>query len=222
VTFLNPMEYALWEFDRESGSPTGAYFDPLDPNKDLVLNRANLGNIYHTDAVYMSKFNDLNYFLTLGWSRTDAQSMDELGNSLLGSLWDTPEDKDGYSVYLGVRYDMPTLPFKLGLEYNHGTENWISFTPGNDDLYASKLATRGDVVEAYTIWDIPAGEAISKFGKAFVRLGYQHYSYDYTGSGFWLGKPQDVDTLALDPLSAQFYTPVDSMDQIYLSLEGWF
>jgi len=145
-----------------------------------------------------------------------------MGTSLLGSFFDTPENKDGYSFYGGVRYDFPSAPFKVGLEYNYGTKNWIGLTPGHDELYLSKLAARGHVVEAYTIWDIPAGEILSKYGKAFMRLGWQHYNYDYTGSGFWLGEPLDIEELHNDPLKAQFYTPVESMDQVYLSLEAWF
>ncbi|MDD5757592.1 MAG: DUF3373 family protein [Desulfobulbaceae bacterium] len=215
VNFVNPMEFAAWENNH-------AAVNPLDPSQNMMLDRANLGNIYHTDAVYTSKVQDFNYFLAAGWSRTKANGMDEMGTSLLGSWWAQPEDKDGYSVYLGGRYDIPASPFKVGLEYNYGTKNWISFTPGNDDLYASKLATRGHVIEAYGLWDIPAGEAISKYGKAFMRLGYQHYMYNYTGSGFWLGEPLDIDELKNDPLNAQFYTPVDTMDQVYVSIEAWF
>jgi len=215
VKFANPVEYFAWQHD-------SSQYDPTNASKNLILDRANLGNIYHTDAVYYSKVQNLNYFLTGGWSRTKANGVDEMGTSLLGSWWDKPEDKNGYSVYAGVRYDIPESPLKVGLEYNYGTKNWISFTPGNDDLYASKLATRGQVVEAYGLWNIPAGEAISKFGKAFMRLGYQHYMYNYTGSGFWLGEPLDIDKLNKDPLAAQFYTPVDTMDQLYVSLEAWF
>ncbi len=215
VTFVNPLEFAMWE-------KNSALYNPLDPNHNNILDRANLGNIYHTDAVYSDKINDLNYFLTAGWSHTKASGMDEMGTSLLGSWWSEPTDKDGFSVYTGVRYDFPDKPFKVGLEYNYGTKNWISFTPGNDDLYASKLATRGHVIEAYGIWNLPVGEAVSRFGKAFMRLGYQHYQYEYTGSGFWLGEPLKISDLASDPLAAQFYTPVDKMDQVYMTIEAWF
>ncbi|HSH13725.1 MAG TPA: DUF3373 family protein, partial [Desulfurivibrionaceae bacterium] len=215
VTFVNPIEFATWEDDNTQ-------YNPLDSSMDLQLNRANLGDIFHTSAVYMSKFQNLNYFLTGGWSRTKARGMDELGTSLLGSWWEEPQDHDGYSVLLGVRYDLDSLGLKVGAEYNWGSEYWISFTPGHDDLYASKLATRGSVYELYTVYDIPAGEAISKFSKAFIRLGYQHYDYEYTGSGFWLGAPQKIDELANDPLSAQFYVPTDKMDQVYLTMEAWF
>lgn len=215
VSFVNPIEYAVWENDNSQ-------YNPLDSSRDMLLNRANLGNIYHTSAVYMSKMQSLNYFLTGGWSRTDAKGMDEMGTSLLGSWWEEPKDHDGYSVLLGVRYDLDSLGLKLGAEYNWGSEYWIAFTPGHDDLYASKLATRGSVYELYTVYDIPAGAAISKYSKAFIRLGYQHYDYKYTGSGFWLGAPQRIDDLANDPLAAQFYVPVDKMDQVYLSMEAWF
>ncbi|NTV12438.1 MAG: DUF3373 domain-containing protein [Desulfobulbaceae bacterium] len=215
VTFVNPIEFALWEKDNTQ-------YNPLNSSKDLQLNRANLGDIFHTSTVYMSKVQNLNYFVTGGWSRTNARGMDELGTSLLGSWWEEPKDHDGYSVLVGMRYDLDSLGLKLGAEYNWGSEYWISFTPGHDDLYASKLATRGNVYELYTVYDIPAGAAISKFSKAFIRLGYQHYDYKYTGSGFWLGAPQKIDDLANDPLAAQFYVPVDKMDQVYMTMEAWF
>jgi hypothetical protein len=215
VKFVNPVEFGEWQHDP-------SFYNPTVASNNLILDRKNLGDIYHTDAVYYDKYQNLNYFLTGGWSRTKANGVDELGTSLLGSWWDDPTDKDGFSVYTGVRYDIPESPFKVGLEYNYGTKNWISFTPGNDDLYASKLATRGHVVEAYGIWNIPAGEAISKFGKAFMRLGVQHYQYNYTGSGFWLGEPMNIDDLKKDPLAAQFYTPVDSMNEVYATIEAWF
>ena len=217
VTFANPLEYAVWTIDNTK-------YDPMDPDQNMILDRKNLGDIYHTAAVFMDKYQDLNYFMVGGWSQTNPRGVDELGTGLLSSWWDDDymASKDGYSLYAGIRYDMPDAPVKLGLEYNWGSRNWISFTPGHDDLYASKLATRGSVVEAYMIYDIPAGEAVSKYGKAFMRLGYQHYDYKYTGSGFWLGEPLDIDDLANDPLNAQFYTPVDSMDQVYLTFEAMF
>lgn len=224
VKFVNPIEYAAWE-ELEGGGAIagyGASYDPLNPQKDLLLGRANLGNIYHTSGVYMDKYQNLNYFLAAAWSRTDAQGMDEMGTSLLGSWWDTPKDKDGVMIHLGARYDIPNMPLKIGAEFNHGSKDWIAFTPGHDDMFQSKLATRGQVYEVYGIWDIPSGEAVSKYGKAFMRLGYQHYKYDYTGSGFWLGEPKDIDELASDPLNAQFYTPIKDMDQVYVTFEAFF
>jgi len=112
---------------------------------------------------------------------------------------------------------------KVGAEYNYGSEYWVAFTPAADDIYMSKLATRGQVFELYTIWDIPAGEAISQFGRAFIRLGYQHYEYDYSGSGDWNMKPYDLSS-ASDKMSLQMMgmDPVESADQIYLTFEAYF
>lgn len=187
--------------------------------------RMNLGNIYHTSGVYQDKYKDLNYFLTAGWSRTDPNDMgmmNDWSSVFAGGARNTDEE-DGYVVHLGVRYDIPNSLFKVGAEYNHGSKYWIAMTPGHDDLYASKLATRGNVYELYTIYDIPGGEAISKFGKAFIRLGYQHYDYDYTGSMDWTTMPFDVnDTNEMTRAALSGATIVDSADQVYLTFEAAF
>ncbi|PLX90140.1 MAG: DUF3373 domain-containing protein [Desulfuromonas sp.] len=203
VDFMNPLEaYGVVEGDG-------------------YLDTENLGDIYHTSFVYMDKYADLNYFLAGGWSRTDPDGVDEMGSTLLGSWWEDPGQKDGYCIYGGIRYDMPDQGLKFGLEYNYGTKNWISMTPAHDDMTQAKLATRGHVGEAYVIWDLPVGDMLSSKCKAFMRLGYQHYEYEYTGSGNWLGAPVDIDELD-DPLNAQFFAPIDSMDQVYLTMEAFF
>jgi len=189
---------------------------------DGILNKQNIGNIYHGTVVYMDKIGDLNWFLAGGWSHTDPSGYDEAGNSLLTSWWDPLEEQDGYSFYGGIRYDINDLRLKLGAEYNFGSEYWVSMTPGHDDLYNSKLATRGHVAEVYMIYDLPTGEALSKYAKTFMRLGYQYYKYDYTYSGSWLGAPTDVDKLASDPFAAQFYPALDDLQQIYLTFEIFF
>ncbi|MDA8165028.1 MAG: DUF3373 family protein, partial [Desulfobacteraceae bacterium] len=218
VTFPNPFELA------QGGGDINVQTLPqiMSGRGNGILDRTNLGDIYHTSAVYMDKWQNLNYFIAGGWSHTDPRGWDEMGNSLLTSWWGDLTSKDGFSVYVGTRYDLPDYGLKFGLEYNHGSEDWISFTPGNDDLYASKLATRGNVYEAYTIWDIPGGEAVSKFGKAFIRLGYQYYQYDYTGSGYWLGSPVKLDELTSNPMNAQLYAPTDHASEVYATFEAWF
>ena len=210
VTFMNPLEQAFAGDAGWTGSAANG-----------ILDRENIGDIYHTSFVYMDKAEDLNYFLAGGWSRTDPSGFDEMGTTLLGSWWDDPGSKDGYGLYGGIRYDMPAQGLKLGLEYNYGSKYWISMTPAHDDMTQAKLATRGHVGEVYLIKDLPVGRLLSERAKAFVRLGYQHYEYDYTGSGTWLGAPVDLDDLD-DPLNAQFYAPIDSMDQVYLTMEAYF
>lgn len=217
VTFPNPLELALTRDQQLSMQDLGM----AQMDGDGTLDQENLGNIYHTSFVYMDKAADLNYFLAGGWSHTDPSGTDEMGSTLLGSWWEDPGTKDGYAIYGGIRYDMPDQGLKFGLEYNYGTEYWISMTPAHDDMTQAKLATRGHVGEAYMIWDLPVGYLLSDNARAFMRLGYQHYEYNYTGSGNWLGAPADIDELD-DPLNAQFFAPIDSMDQVYLTLEAWF
>jgi hypothetical protein len=227
--FPNPLEKAVAVRGSLDGTltydqTTGHYLyaDGSTALTNTMLDRMNMGNIFQTAAVYMDKWQNLNYFVTGGWSHTEAKATDEMGITLLGDFWAEPEDKDGYSVALGVRYDINDRGLKLGAEFNHGSKNWLAFAPGHDDMYSSKMATRGNVYEVYGIYDLPAGEAISKYGKAFIRLGYQHYDYDYTYSGMWLGTPNKVEDIQNDPLMAQFYPVVDSMDQVYLTFEANF
>jgi hypothetical protein len=184
--------------------------------------RDNLGDVWHTSAVYQSKVAGLNYFISGGYSKTmpDDSGMFNDPFSMTGANTD---EEDGYSVYLGVRYDLDNLGLKFGAEYNYGSQYWLAMSPGHDDIYQSKLATRGQVFEVYTIWDLPTGEAISKYGNAFMRLGWQHYEYDYFGSGNWNMMAYDLSS-AEDQMKLQMMgqDPVESADQVYLTFEVTF
>jgi len=189
----------------------------------------NLGNIWHTAAVYEDKFRDINYFIAGGLSQTRPD--DSVGSAgMFTDPFSGPnyDNESGYSVYAGVRYDMDNIGLKVGGEFNWGSQYWIAMSPGNDDLYMSKLATRGQVYELYLIYDLPTGEAISKYAKTFIRLGYQHYEYDYTGSGDWNLYPYDLDSSSdmakLNQLYAGGYVndPVESADQVYMTFEVYF
>jgi len=71
---------------------------------------------------------------------------------------------NGYSVYLGSKYDI-TSTINLGAEYNYGSKYWFSATQGAEDMY-NKLATRGHVGEFYGVW---------KFHKNLhTKLGYMY------------------------------------------------
>ncbi len=218
---------------------------------DMFGPQLNVGNILHTSAVYEDKFGDVDIFGVAGWSMTDpsengmfndlvgmgaAQQMSAMGLSPamiqgalaqmgMGDAEITPhtDSEDGYSVYLGARYNIDSVGLKLGAEWNYGSEYWISMSPGHDDFYASKLATRGHVFEVYGIYDLPTGEAISKYAKTFIRFGYQRYEYDYSGSMDWNMRPYDLDDEAyMAALNSQGMDPVDSADQVYLTFEAFF
>lgn len=38
----------------------------------------------------------------------------------------------------------------------------------------------------------------------------------------WLGTPNKIDDIQNDPLMAQFYAPIESMEQVYLTFEASF
>jgi hypothetical protein len=114
-----------------------------------------VGDIYHLSGVFMHKLMGIDYFLSAGLNRTDNRFVDHYG--MYPGLLNAPgEDENhwGWAAFLGVRIPVEQLNSKIGLEYNHGSQYWISFTPAADDLYLSKLATRGDVAEVYWIYDI--------------------------------------------------------------------
>lgn len=184
--------------------------------------RRNLGDVWHTSAVYMDKVAGLNYFVSGGYSQTQP---DDAGmfNDPFAMTGPNTNEEDGYSVYLGVRYDLEDAGLKFGAEWNYGSQYWLAMSPGHDEIYQSKLATRGQVYELYTIWNLPTGEAISKYAKTFLRLGYQHYEYDYFGSGDWNLQAYDLgDAGDRGKMEMMGLDPVESADQIYLTFEAYF
>lgn len=194
--------------------------------------RENLGNIQHTAATYMDKIAGLNYFVAGGWSRTDPNANGmfndyvamQMGMMGMGPMVGYNQDSEnGYHAHVGIRYDIDSVGLKLGAEWNYGSQYWIGMTPGHDDLYQSKIAARGNVYEIYGIYDLPTGEAISKYAKTFMRIGYQRYEYDYAGSGDWNMMAYDLsDSSDLMALGMMGVDAVESADQIYVTLEATF
>ncbi|NOQ32394.1 MAG: DUF3373 family protein [Helicobacteraceae bacterium] len=90
---------------------------------------------------------------------------------------------NGYSVYLGSKYDL-NKEVSFGAEYNHGSKYWFSATQGATDMY-NKLATRGDAVEGYLTWQF--------YSHLYAKVGYLYIKEDYTGSGWHFGEPAKKD-----------------------------
>lgn len=155
---------------------------------------------------------ETNFFLSFAWSKTrpggshDATMIDVSGtypaqgasvdNVMLGST----DDETGNSIYVGTNFPIMLIDGgRIGLEYNHGSKYWRSFTYAEDTLAGSKLATRGD---AYEVWYNQ--ELIGKTLTAQVR--YTYMDYDYSGSqGFFgeAGTPMDEDNLPPGMLSVK-------------------
>ncbi|MFT5835899.1 MAG: hypothetical protein ACI9RG_000792 [Sulfurimonas sp.] len=94
---------------------------------------------------------------------------------MLGST----DQEIGTSYWLGTQ--MPNLTGgKFGLEYNHGSKYWRSFTYGEDTMIGSKMATRGSAYEAY--WTQPIIKDVFS-----MQIRYTYIEYDYTGSNAFFG-----------------------------------
>ncbi len=188
----------------------------------------NLGSIDWYGATVMGKLNnlgpgDLNLFLSAAISKTHPNSNALMG--VYGLLWDVAEgqkSRTGNAIYLGGRYDIKSTGTKVGIEYNRGSKNWITFVPANDDIWTGKLGTRGNVYEAYVIQELNK-KPIAKRGKAFFRLGYQHYDIKYTGSNNWLGAPQKISDLTLmGPGVPQFFEVLKKAHDVYFTFDVMF
>jgi hypothetical protein len=130
-----------------------------------------------------------------------------------------PTDKNGWAVAAGVRYDLPSKT-KIGFEFNHGSENWITMAFAADDMWTSKVGTRGNVYEPYIIQELNLKPISSHFSKAFFKLGYQYYDFEFTGSNNWVGAPVKIsDIKATDMM---MMAPVKNAHNVYGTFEVQF
>lgn len=140
-----------------------------------------------------------------------------------GMLCDGPDcqPRDGSAYYVGARYDVHKTRTKIGAEFNHGSKNWITFAPAGDDVWTSKLGTRGEVYEVYAIQDL--GRApIARDGRVLLRLGWQYYDFKYTGSNSWVGGPASIKDLRPAPQMAQMMAPIKNAYDVYTTFEVRF
>lgn len=194
-----------------------------------TMPKANLGDIdwWGVGAMGMIKnvgIGNLNYFVDAGLSisRPNNNVSAQFGfqGLLTGGFFspEAPTSKRGNAISTGLRYDLPSKT-KLGVEYNHGSKNWITFAPAANDMWTSKVGTRGDVVELYLIQEL-ANPPISSFlSKTFFRLGFQYYDFEYTGSNNWVGAP-----VKISDVNGQFMTttPVAKAYNAYATFEVKF
>ena len=142
---------------------------------------------------------DTNAFASFAWSKTDPKgSHNVIVNPMTGAtgtateMLGSPDKETGTSYYVGVNFPcMLVDDARWGLEYNHGSKYWRSFTYGEDTLAGSKLAARGDAYEVF--YNVPL------LGKALTaQIRYTYIDYDYTGSDMFFGQtgtPMDVDKM---------------------------
>ncbi len=200
----------------------GTYFGNTAP-------RASLGDIDWFGAGAMSTLKNVgpgtlhvfaDWALSITHPNRNVSSQFGFQGLLTGAFFqpEEPTSKRGNAFIVGARYDLPSRT-KLGLEYNHGSKNWITFAPAADDIWTSKIGTRGHVYEAYVIQELPGKPISSFFSNAFFRLGYQYFDFQYTGSNNWVGAP-----VRLADVNGQFMTltPLEKAWNAYATFEVKF
>jgi hypothetical protein len=179
--------------------------NPLDANSSENTNIGNV-DLYGAMIEFTNiKRTHLDLFAQYGHSVTHPNQNSYLNyGGLLTSNGDT-STKSGNALWIGGRYGFTKKEkFKLGLEYNHGTKNWINLTQGSFDIY-NKLSTRGDAYEAYLMY------VINRYST--IRLGYIYIDYDYTNSGWFVGESQKISTDMTNSDSV-----LQTLDSIYLKM----
>jgi len=189
----------------------------------------NLGDIDWYGLGAMSTFKKvgpgtLNFFADFGLSVTHPNDTVSANAGFQGLLTggflspEAPSDKTGWGAYAGFRYDLPSKT-KIGFEYNHGSKNWIPFSPAADDLWTTKVGTRGNVFEPYIIQELDLKPISSFTSKAFFKIGYQYYDFEYTGSNNWVGAPQKISGVNGDMM---LMAPLKRAHDIYATFEVKF
>lgn len=180
----------------------GANFNlrnPQDPRAGYVANMVDVGDLSGgAIALQITGLSDEIDFLmdtilfaSFAWSQTEPKGTHNVLDmnprsptfgqpvsvkEMLGSS----KKETGTSYYIGAQVPGFFEGDKFGLEYNHGSKYWRSFTYGEDTLVGSKLATRGNAYEAYYIKPLLGDHLV-------FQLRYTLLDYDYTGSDMYFG-----------------------------------
>jgi hypothetical protein len=148
----------------------------------------NLGQFDLASLLVAGKSGPFDWFVTGSWSksRPDDPTVTTPFGGFLSDPFEVAEEHTGSMYYLGARYNFNQDKTKVGLEWNKGSQYWFNFAPAQDDIIAAKTSTRGTVWEGYVTHRITR--------KFVARLAYITYDYDYSGSGWHLGAPKDLDS----------------------------
>ena len=147
----------------------------------------NLGDFDLASLLLARKDGPVDWFLTGSWSKSKPI---EGVTTPFGGMFADPfapvEEQTGSMYYVGARYNFNNDKTKLGVEYNHGSQYWFNFSPSQDDIIGPKTSTRG------TVWETYVTHRINR--KFVMKVAFINYDYDYSGSGWHLGEPKDLDS----------------------------
>lgn len=204
------------------------------PSTQYVTATNNLGDLDQWTATWKHKIGDtFTYFASYGYLKSHPNGK----QSQYGAYWNFPEvmppgypagpnvlltgfggllgdavhSQTATAYYLGLRWD-PTGKIGLGVEFNHGSPKWWTYSPATGEA-TEKLGTRGDVWEGYIHW---------RFAKnAAFRLGYLDYKYSHAFSG-WQIAPMDMENFDLAKNPMMQYSFPATVKAAYASIEVKF
>lgn len=186
---------------------TGGYISRTEPT-------ANLGDLDIVTLLGQSEYKDIGFFMDLALSHARPSGMSRspmmqfFGTDALLNSNGEQFDRTGYSVWAGLKTPVSWTKGTVGAEYNWGSQYWLGFTGGEDNIAGSKLATRGSVYEIF--YNQPFID-----DKIILSLGAQYYDYTYSGSGSPMGDPVKISELT----SFDTFMPVvDTMWNYYVNL----
>lgn len=160
----------------EVGAPVVMRFTPS----------ANLGAINLAGVNVSHTFSTLDTFFSANYVGFRPNQITTPFGGLVSDPFETPEDRNGFMLYGGVRYGFGSDErSKIGFEFNHGSKYWFNFAQAEDDIIAPKTNTRGEVYETYFTHRIN--------NRFIFKADYISYRYRYSGSGWHLGAPKRLD-----------------------------
>jgi hypothetical protein len=146
---------------------------------------SNLGDIDLAAVAVERTDGPVKVFGSIAGMMTHPENITTPFGGLLSDPFSAPESQTAWSVYTGVRVNLPNGTTQIGGEFNRGSQYWFNFTHAADEIMLSKLATRGNVVEGYVN---------QQFGKqATLRVSGIYYDYQYSGSGWHMGAPKKLN-----------------------------
>ncbi len=209
------------------------------PSTQYVTATNNLGDIDQWTATWKHKIGDtFTYFASYGYIKSNPNGKESQYGAYFnmppvvppgypsgpnarlagfgGLLGDATKSQTASAYYVGMRWD-PIQTFGVGLEFNHGSPRWFTYSPATGEA-TEKLGARGDVWEAYLHWQFVKNVAL--------RVGYIDYKYSHAFSGWHIapapmaGSWEDAYDLSKNPM-LQYASPA-SIKNTYVSLEVRF
>lgn len=179
------------------------------PSAQYVTATGNLGDMDQWGLTWEHKIGEqFSYFLAGGYIRSHPNgNVSQYGFG--GLLGDPNNSQTGSAFYAGLNW-APNEKFDIGLEYNHGSRRWFTYTPSAGEL-GDKLPARGSVLEGYMHYNFTKNMS--------MRLGYTQYDYSTAFSG-WHIAPTDLDYYDLDNNAMNFYAFPKKVQNAYLLFDA--